>query len=210
MRALLQRFDIRVSVAYGLVATLWIVLSDLILAAVFAGNLPVLTALSTVKGLLYVLVTTLGLYIVLHAELRKHQQLETALQQDIAERQRMEVALRESEQRFRNMADTAPAMLWITDLDGRTTFLSRRWCEFTGQTEASGLSWGWLDALHPEDRDEIRDAFLSASKTRGQFQVEYRLHRHVDDEYRWVIALGTPRYSDAGQFQGYIGSVVDV
>ncbi|MBE0691380.1 MAG: PAS domain-containing sensor histidine kinase, partial [Anaerolineae bacterium] len=133
-----------------------------------------------------------------------------SVNKDITERRQMEVALRESEHRFRNMADTAPAMLWTSDAAGMTTFLSRAWCEFTGQTEATGLGRSWVDALHPEDRETIQNAFFEASKTRSFIQVEYRLRQQTDGEYRWVISTGNPRYSDNGEFQGHLGSVIDV
>ena len=77
-----------------------------------------------------------------------------AAQTEIAERKRTEAALRESEARFRNMADHVPVMVWVTDPTGACTYLSRSWYEFSGQTEQQALGFGWLDIVHPEDRDE--------------------------------------------------------
>ncbi len=85
------------------------------------------------------------------------------------ERERVEEALRVSEQRFRHLADTAPAMLWVTELDGACSYLSRGWYAYTGQSEAEGLGYGWLDAVHPGDRDGAGRAFLEANARRAPF-----------------------------------------
>jgi PAS domain S-box-containing protein len=128
---------------------------------------------------------------------------------DIHERKLGEQALRESEVRFREMADTAPAMLWITESSGQCTFLSRGWFEFTGQTEEEALGVGWSSAVHPEDRAGVELAFIDANQRGVSFQYECRLRRH-DGVYRWVIDAARPRFSSAGEFLGMIGSVIDV
>jgi PAS domain-containing protein len=71
---------------------------------------------------------------------------------DVTERRQTQEALRESEARFRNMADQAPVMMWVTDADARCTYLNRAWYEFTGQSEEEGEGFGWLEAVHPDDR----------------------------------------------------------
>src|SRR5262245_52316042 len=73
--------------------------------------------------------------------------------QDITERKRGEDALRESEARFRNMADNAPVMVWVTEADGACSFVSQSWYEFTGQTPGAGLGFGWVAALHPRSEE---------------------------------------------------------
>ena len=128
---------------------------------------------------------------------------------DVTERKRAEEALRESEGRFRTLADTAPAMLWITDADAMCTFLSRGWYEFTGQTGDSALGLGWTEAVHPQDRDEAGRIFLAANARREAFALDYRLRRR-DGEYRWAIDAGRPRFGAKGEFLGFIGSVIDV
>jgi len=123
-----------------------------------------------------------------------------------------EAALRESEARFRNLADTAPAMLWVTDPNGRGTFISRGWYEFTGQTEHEALGkdgFGWLDAVHTDDREEAGRVFLEANKRHEPFTLDYRVRR-TDGAYRWAIDAGRPRFDEAGAFLGYIGSVIDI
>src|SRR5215510_6296460 len=131
---------------------------------------------------------------------------------DITERRQAEETLRESEARFQQMADTAPAMLWVTEPDARCTFVSRGWYEFTGQTEEEALGkggFGWLDVVHPDDREESGRIFLEANKKRKPFTLDYRLRR-ADGMYRWVIDAGRPRFDKAGVFLGYVGSVIDI
>ncbi|WP_167393290.1 PAS domain-containing protein [Azospirillum oryzae] len=117
--------------------------------------------------------------------------------------------LRASEARFRQLADNAPVMVWVTGPDGRCSYLSRSWCEFTGQSEENGLGFGWLDALHPEDRAHSEEIFRLANAQQSMFRVEYRLRR-VDGGYSWVIDASTPWFSDDGRFLGFIGSVLDI
>lgn len=128
---------------------------------------------------------------------------------DVTERRRSEAALRESEARFRNMADQTPVMIWMTDTAGHCTYLNRQWYDFTGQTEAEGLGDGWLDAVHPEDLAATREIFVLSSARREPFRLDYRIRRR-DGEYRWAIDAGSPRLSEDGRFVGMIGSVIDI
>lgn len=128
---------------------------------------------------------------------------------DITERKRTEQLLRASEKQFRDMADAAPAMLWMTDPGGSCVFLSRAWYEYTGQTEKQGMGIGWTDATHPDDREAAARVFLQANQRREPFALHYRLLRN-DGEYRWAIDAGRPRFSDDGEFLGFIGSVIDI
>lgn len=132
-----------------------------------------------------------------------------AVVQDIDARKRAEQALRESEARFREMADNAPVMVWVTDQEGRCNFLSQSWYDFTGQTQETGLGFGWINAVHPSDRERTRQVFVGASGRKESFQLEYRLRRR-DGEYRWAIDAAAPRCSESGEFLGYIGSVIDI
>ncbi|HUQ51004.1 MAG TPA: PAS domain S-box protein, partial [Gammaproteobacteria bacterium] len=123
------------------------------------------------------------------------------------ERARDERPLTDDE-RFRSLADTAPAMLWVTQPDGSCSFLSRDWYEFTGQTESAALGTGWLDAVHPDDRERSDATFAAANDKREAFALEYRLRRH-DGNYRWVLDSGRPRF-DGERLLGYVGSVIDI
>jgi len=125
------------------------------------------------------------------------------------ERKLTEAKIRESEARFRNMADSAPVMIWVTEPDGSRSYLSKSWYEFTGQTEESGLGFGWLQAIHLDDAEESGRIFLEANEKHEPFRIEYRL-LSVDGEYRWAIDSAKPRFSGSGEFLGYIGSVIDI
>lgn len=128
---------------------------------------------------------------------------------DVTEQRQAQQVLKESESRFRAMADAAPAMMWVTDGDGQCTFLSRAWQEFTGQSEAQGRGFGWVDAIHPDDREVVADVLRTSSDRGEPFSVDYRL-RHADGEWRWAVHVGRPRFDDQGRFTGYVGVVVDI
>lgn len=124
-------------------------------------------------------------------------------------RHTMQAAVRESEVRFRTMADHAPVMIWVTEPDGTCTYLNTAWYAFTGHSSADALGFGWIDAIHPEDRASARQTFLAANSQQSAFRLEYRLRRH-DGVYRWVIDAASPRRGPQGEFLGYIGSVLDI
>ena len=128
---------------------------------------------------------------------------------DITEEKRREAMLRESEARFRNLADNSPVMIWITEPDGRCSYANRRWYEFLGQTPETTLGFGWLDAVHPDDRAEVEKAFHEANAIHGPYSVDYRARRH-DGEWRWVIDTAAPRFGNDGSFLGYVGSLIDI
>ncbi|PST20677.1 GGDEF domain-containing protein, partial [Mesorhizobium plurifarium] len=131
------------------------------------------------------------------------------LLEDIDERRRATDALRESEARFRTIADDAPVMIWVADPTGDTSFFNRLWLETTGQTEAEALGFGWVDVIHPDDRQTVQEAFFRASAGKEPARSEYRLRR-ADGSWAWVIDVGQPRYSADGTFLGYVGSVLDI
>ena len=117
--------------------------------------------------------------------------------------------LRESEARFRNMANHAPVMMWISTPAAEFDYLNQPWCEFTGQTLDEAIGVGAWAALHEEDRDGARQAFLDAHAERRPFRAEYRV-RTATGEYRWVLSAAVPRFGDDEQFLGYIGSIIDI
>jgi PAS domain S-box-containing protein len=124
-------------------------------------------------------------------------------------RREAKMSLRESEDRFRKLADTAPAILWITEPDASCSFVSRGWYDYTGQSSKAALGFGWLAAVHPEDRDDTKLIILEAAGKREEFSLDFRLRR-ADGEFRWALTCGRPRFSANGAFAGYIGSVIDV
>jgi PAS domain S-box-containing protein len=124
-------------------------------------------------------------------------------------RVRSEAIIRESEDRFRNIADHTPVMLWVTDETGYCTYLNRSWYDFTGQEAGKGQGFGWLDAVHADDRPEAERIFLRANDEHRSFEIDMRVRRN-DGSYRWCIDRAAPRFDADGRFLGYVGSVLDV
>lgn len=125
------------------------------------------------------------------------------------ERSLLRLSSVEQDTLIRHFADTAPAILWAADPEGRRTFLSRGWQELSGQPSASGLGSGWLQTVHPEDRESAGTSAGAAMRARRPYQIRYRI-RSADGSYRWVISAGRPRYDEGGRFLGYVGSLIDV
>jgi PAS domain S-box-containing protein len=128
---------------------------------------------------------------------------------DITARKINEIALRESEDRFRRMADALPMAIWMSGADGKCTYLNQQWLNMTGRTLAQETGEGWLQAVHPEDREACIRAYLEAFHARRQFRFEYRTRRH-DGEYRWLLDTGIPRYGSDDAFHGYVGGCIDI
>jgi PAS domain S-box-containing protein len=118
-------------------------------------------------------------------------------------------AQRESEQRFRLVADAAPVLIWMSGPDKKCTFFNEGWLKFTGRSLDSELGDGWAEGVHAEDLQRCLDTYTQAFDLRKGFSMEYRLRRH-DGEYRWVLDTGVARFNHERRFAGYIGSCVDI
>ena len=122
---------------------------------------------------------------------------------------------RDGEDRFRAMADTAPVLMWMAGPDAQWTFFNASWLRFTGRDMTQELGTGWLEGVHPDDRQRCMGTYLAAFFARRSFEMEYRLRRH-DGEYRWMVDSGAPRMisgdsgDDASEFAGYVGSCIDI
>lgn len=125
------------------------------------------------------------------------------------ERRRAELALRESEQRFRTMADEAPALIWLADLGGNATFFNRAWLEFTGRSSPEELKDRWRETVHPDDQEAETATFHEAMRKREPYQTEYRLRR-PDGTWGWVLDRGSPLFLESGELAGYVGSALDI
>ncbi|PIQ22501.1 MAG: histidine kinase [Cytophagales bacterium CG18_big_fil_WC_8_21_14_2_50_42_9] len=128
---------------------------------------------------------------------------------DITEERKAQAGLQESEARFRNMADSAPVLIWMNDAQGFITYLNRQWYEFTHFTEAESLGKGWKKALHPDDIAKVKAIYNDGLSREVSFSIDYRIQR-FDGVYRWMAANASPRFDAQGEFRGYIGSITDI
>ncbi len=128
---------------------------------------------------------------------------------DVTGQKQAQDALRESEARFRALANTAPLMIWMSGTDKLCTFLNRGWLEFTGRTLEQQLGNRWAESVHGEDFARCLEVYEASFDVRQPFTMEYRLRRR-DGEYRSVLANGAPRFTTDGTFLGYVGSCIDI
>ncbi len=139
------------------------------------------------------------------AELRRANEL---LQAELAEHRRTEQALRESEERFRSLANRAPVGIWVTGPDKRLTFYNRRALTFAGRAMPQLTEDGWTKVVHPEDRESVQAKYAAAVEARRSFRIECRIRR-ANGKYRWVLHTGIPRCMN-GVYSGHIGTSIDI
>jgi len=118
-------------------------------------------------------------------------------------------AVRTSEERFRRLADSAPVLIWLSDTTRNVTWFNRPWLDFTGRTMEQELGKGWIEGLHPDDRQPHMEIYHKSFGARQPFEMDYRLKRH-DGEYRWLVDRGIPLFDQDGEFSGYIGGCIDI
>jgi PAS domain S-box-containing protein len=111
---------------------------------------------------------------------------------------------------FARLVDIAPSILYITEGDdGRCSYLSQGWYDFTGQPDRTGENFGWLEAVHPDDLPKVKLEFLSSNEARRPFAIKARF-QVSDGHYRWCLDSGNPRFGSNGEFLGYVGSLTDI
>jgi two-component system sensor histidine kinase/response regulator len=128
---------------------------------------------------------------------------------DITEQRLWEESLRESEERFRIMADSCPTIIWVTDATGTNRLANRTYREFFGTNFDHAGSSEWNSLIHPDDRDQYVGKYLQAIAARAPFRAEARVRR-ADGEWRWIASHGEPRLSMNGEFLGYVGISPDI
>ncbi len=128
---------------------------------------------------------------------------------DVTVRKQGEESLRQSEERFRTLADTAPVMIWMSGTDRNCNYVNQQWLDFTGRSVDKELGNGWTEGIFESDYNRCLETYSTAFDDRKPFTLEYRLRR-ADGRFRWVIDSGTPRFSNTGEFLGFIGSCLDI
>lgn len=128
---------------------------------------------------------------------------------DFTQQKVKEELIRDSEARFENMANTAPVMIWIADVEGLFSFVNKVWLDYSGDKIGDQLGLNWLKDVHPEDQENLLNKYKNAFRTRNPFTFEFRL-KGKNDKYEWMIINGTPRRSRANNFMGFIGSCTNI
>src|SRR5882724_2946228 len=147
-----------------------------------------------------------GLVVVMACELSFNMLRAAALARQL---QTSEASVGESEERFRIVANAAPVLIWMADVDKLCNFFNKPWLEFTGRSMEQEMGNGWADGVHPDDLQRCLKIYTEAFDARQSFVMQYRLRRH-DGEHRWISDQGVARYDTHENFAGYIGSCVDV
>lgn len=148
----------------------------------------------------------LGRQTVAQLELRRKLTEAERLTQEL---RRQEAALLESEDRFRTVADSIPALIWVDGPDQQSLFYSQTWLQFTGRSLEQEIGEGWQQSLHPDDLQQWMRRYNVAFEAQVPYTIEYRLRR-ADGEYRWLVETGIPRFLSDGSFVGFTGSCVDI
>jgi PAS domain S-box-containing protein len=129
---------------------------------------------------------------------------------DITHQKHAEEALRQSNERFRLMANSAPVLIWIADRSRSRIWFNTRWLEFTGRSSDEEFGFGWTQSIHEDDLATAVESYTKGFDTRRDFASDYRIRR-ADGEVRWLAERATPLFEGPDRaFSGYIGSCVDV
>ncbi|MBK6263913.1 PAS domain S-box protein [Marivirga sp. S37H4] len=139
----------------------------------------------------------------------KKPELEVATILDITKDKQLLEQIRESEERFRHIADSAPVKIWMSDVNKNATYFNKKWLDFVGQSLENAIGKDRLENVHPDDKKECEAIYNTSFDKKESFSMEYRLKRH-DGEYRWILDHGLPVIDSLGNFEGFIGSCIDI
>jgi PAS domain S-box-containing protein len=131
------------------------------------------------------------------------------LEAEVTERKRIQAILSKSEERFRSLVTATSQMVWTTDPKGEVVDAITTWREFTGQSDQEVKGWGWIEALHPEDRQQTAEIWNKAVQSKTLYETEYRLRRY-DGEYRLMSARGVPVLEEDGNIREWVGTGTDI
>ncbi len=128
---------------------------------------------------------------------------------DLTSLKMREAITKQSEVRFEKMANTAPVMIWIADVEGLFSFVNSVWLDYTGKKIGDELGMNWLKNVHPDDFEKLLNVYRDAFGSRESFSAEFRF-KGVNEKYHWMLMKGTLRLNDEGIFTGFIGSCVNI
>ena len=132
-----------------------------------------------------------------------------SLESEVVERRKAAQALGESERRFQTLTETLPQLVWTCNPDGWCDYLSKQWLDFTGRPGTEQLGFGWLDQIHPDDRERVTRAWSQAASLSDMFDIEFRIRRH-DGAHRWFKTRAMPLRDGAGTIVKWFGSNTDI
>jgi PAS domain S-box-containing protein len=128
---------------------------------------------------------------------------------DFTPQKMKEEIIRDNEVRFKNMANTAPVMIWIADVEGLFSFVNKVWLDYTGEEIGNQLGINWLNNVQPDDLENLMDKYRKALKTKKPFSAEFRF-KDKKHNYEWMLMKGTPQYTNENMYMGFIGSCISI
>ena len=142
-------------------------------------------------------------------EFNDHKNLITLTLFDLTFQHMQATFIKESQVRFENIANSAPVMIWISDVNGLFSFLNNVWCEFTGRKMGEELGLNWIQNVHPDHVNELLSDYKKSLDGKTKFSHHFRL-KDKDNNFRWVMMSGTPRINQINVFLGLIGTCTDI
>ena len=129
--------------------------------------------------------------------------------EDVTRRKRQEKLLRETQRRFKVLADNSATLIWVANADMTVTFTNKTWCDYVGRPMEAEIGFGWIENLHPDEKVAIVENFKLVFKKQLPFQVEYRL-RKPNGTFGWLLERANPIYDIDGKFAGFVGSCFEI